>query len=88
MNREVPFTIKFLSDKTGVPKATLRAWHNRGLIGEIEKSEQGYPVFDGSTVKRVLLVKKCRENGYELSWIDNKTNEVLINAINSALDKG
>jgi len=24
-----------------------------------------------------MLIKKCRKAGYELSWIDNKSNEIL-----------
>ena len=73
----VPFTLKFLSDKTTVSKSTIREWLKREVITAVGENEQGYPVFDSSSVERVMLIKKCRKAGYKLSWIDNKSNEIL-----------
>jgi DNA-binding transcriptional MerR regulator len=77
MNTEVPFTFKFLSDKTNVSKSTLREWYKREILKSVGVNEQNHPVFNKSSVERAKLVKRCRQAGYELSWIENKSDSLL-----------
>ena len=71
---EVPFTLKTLSDRTNVPKETLRAWLNeRGAFEPVGENAQGHPVFNSKTVERVSLIRELRQRGYGWEVIDGKS---------------
>jgi DNA-binding transcriptional MerR regulator len=74
---EIPFTLKVLSDRTSVPKETLRGWMERGIFGPVGENAQGYPVFSSETVRTVKTIRKLREKGYGWDLIAGKSAEDL-----------
>lgn len=74
---EVPFTLGPLAEKTRVPKETLRAWLNRGLLRAIGRNEQRHPVFNSETVARVKLLRRLRNKGFEASLLHGKSDADL-----------
>lgn len=83
MDSEIPFTIKFLADKSGVSVSTLRTWLEKGVFEPVGENAQGHPVFSNVTVERVSLARKCRAAGYGLSWVKHKTTKTLGEALHS-----
>ncbi len=57
-----PFRIRAVSELTGVPEPTLRAWERRYGIPKPERSASGYRLYAGSEVEQVRELKRlCGE---------------------------
>lgn len=72
-NKNFPVTLGILSENTKVPKATLRAWVERGLIPILGYSPRtNYPLFDKNAEETVLVIRRLRNLGYGLNLIKDR----------------
>lgn len=58
------FSIKKVSELTGVSTGTLRAWETRYQIGPGDRSENGYRVYEQSDVDQILRMKELLAQGW------------------------
>jgi PAS domain S-box-containing protein len=61
------FTLKALSERTGVPAATLRTWQRRYGIIRPARTASGYRLFSDGDVARILEVKQLVDGGVRIS---------------------
>lgn len=58
-----PFRIHTVSELTGVPEPTLRAWERRYGIPKPERSASGYRLYAGSEVEQVRELRRLCDEG-------------------------
>ena len=63
------FRIGVLSQKTGVPRKTIRYYEAIGLLPQPRRTENGYRVYDKADVERLLFVRRARRLDFSLSAI-------------------
>ena len=68
-NQAKTFSRGVLSNKTGVNGETIRYYENIKLIPKPPRSPSGYRVYDGSHLRRLSFIKRCRELGFTLKII-------------------
>jgi PAS domain S-box-containing protein len=61
------FTLKALSERTGVPAATLRTWERRYRIISPVRTTSGYRLFTDQDTARILEVKRLVDAGVRVS---------------------
>ena len=61
------FTLKALSERTGVPAATLRTWERRYRIISPVRTTSGYRLFTDQDTARILEVKRLVDAGVRIS---------------------
>lgn len=61
--------IKDVCRITGLNSSTIRYYDSKGLLGEVERSDNNYRVFGKKDVEKLLFIKKARDLGFELEEI-------------------
>lgn len=61
--------IKDVCRITGLNSSTIRYYDNQGLLGEVERRNNNYRVFDRRDIDKLLFIKKARSLGFELEEI-------------------
>lgn len=54
---------------TGLNSSAIRYYDGQGLLGEVERRNNNYRVFDEKDVQKLLFIKKARSLGFELEEI-------------------
>src|SRR5690606_35757043 len=65
-------TMLFIRDVcriTGLNSSAIRYYDGQGLLGEVERRNNNYRVFDEKDVQKLLFIKKARSLGFELEEI-------------------
>jgi len=62
-------TIGQLSKKVDLPTKTIRFYEESGVIGKAQRSDNGYRVYESSTIKELQLLKYARDLGLPISEI-------------------
>jgi MerR family mercuric resistance operon transcriptional regulator len=68
-NDAITFSRGMLSKKTGVNGETIRYYEKIKLMPEPTRSSSGYRVYNGSHLKRLSFIKRCRELVFKLKEI-------------------
>jgi len=55
-----PLTIQVFSEKTGIPKSTLRYYESKGLLRPNERGENGYRLYRESQIEVAKLIASLR----------------------------
>ena len=61
--------IKELSDRTGVPRKTIRYYEQIGLLSPAKRAENRYRVYDTADVERLRFIKSARALDFTLQEI-------------------
>ncbi|MBI1280128.1 MAG: MerR family transcriptional regulator [Anaerolineaceae bacterium] len=61
--------IKELSDRTGVPRKTIRYYEQSGLLPRAKRAENRYRVYDDADIDRLRFVKSARALDFTLQEI-------------------
>jgi len=61
--------IKDVCRITGLNSSTIRYYDSKGLLGEVERSNNNYRVFGSEDIEKLLFIKKARSLGFELEEI-------------------
>ena len=51
---------------TGIPIRKLRYWESKGLINSVDEGHNKTRKFDYYQIKKIILIKEMREEGYTL----------------------
>ncbi|MDE2791347.1 MAG: Cu(I)-responsive transcriptional regulator [Paracoccaceae bacterium] len=58
--------ISAASKAAGIPSKTVRYYADIGLVPAPFRSESGYRIYDGSTVRKLVFVRRAREFGFSI----------------------
>lgn len=58
--------ISTASKAAGIPSKTVRYYADIGLVPAPFRSESGYRIYDGSTVRKLVFVRRAREFGFSI----------------------
>lgn len=61
--------IKDVCRITGLNSSAIRYYDGQGLLGEVERRNNNYRVFDKKDIEKLLFIKKARSLGFELEEI-------------------
>lgn len=61
--------IKELSDRTGVPRKTIRYYEQIGLLSPAQRAENRYRVYDDTDIERLRFIKSARTLDFTLQEI-------------------
>ncbi|MDR7857487.1 MerR family transcriptional regulator [Tissierella sp.] len=61
--------IKDVCRITGLNSSAIRYYDGQGLLGEVERKNNNYRVFDEKDVEKLFFIKKARSLGFELEEI-------------------
>jgi hypothetical protein len=69
LQRQPPFglTLKTVSERTGVPAATLRTWERRYRVLRPRRSANGYRLYAEDDITRILQVTNLLNRGVQVS---------------------
>ena len=65
----MPYTIKEVSEMTGIPASTLRYYDKEGLLPFIERKESGYRLFADSDVGMLQVIECLNNTGMSIKDI-------------------
>lgn len=60
-----------LADAVGLPTRTVRFYERRGLLSEPQRADNGYRVYDDSTLNRLRFIRSAQTAGLTLAEIGN-----------------
>ena len=72
------FSIKQVSEMTGVSKNRIREWQDKGLLPEVQRISVGsreHRRFTQSDIQQVMRIKEYQEQGYVLKIAADKAKE-------------
>ena len=58
-----------LADALGIPTRTVRFYERKGLLPEPERAENGYRVYDDTTLARLRFIRTAQAAGLTLAEI-------------------
>jgi len=58
-----------LADAVGLPPRTVRFYERRGLLPEPQRADNGYRVYDDTTLDRLLFIRSAQAAGLTLAEI-------------------
>lgn len=64
-----PFSIRQVSEKTGVNSKTLRYWEMLKLLPKPRRTHTNYRLYSASDLDRIIFVRKAKSLGFTLSEI-------------------
>jgi hypothetical protein len=64
--QEVNMTLKGVSERTGIPAATVRTWERRYGFIHPARTASGYRVYREDDIDRILMVKRLLEQGVRI----------------------
>ena len=65
-----------LAKETGVNSETIRYYEKAGLMPDPPRSGAGHRLYDGTHLKRLYFIRRCRELGFSLDEIRGLLNLV------------
>jgi len=65
----MPYTIKEVSEMTGIPSSTLRYYGNEGLLPFVERSTSGYRLFSESDIGMLRVIECLKHTGMPIKDI-------------------
>ena len=60
-------TLKAVSERTGIPAATVRTWERRYRFIQPTRSSSGYRIYGEEDIARILEVKRLLDQGVRIS---------------------
>jgi MerR family transcriptional regulator, light-induced transcriptional regulator len=60
-------TLKAVSERTGIPAATVRTWERRYRFLQPTRSSSGYRLYGEQDIARILEIKHLLEQGVRIS---------------------
>ena len=65
----MPYTIKQVSEMTGIPASTLRYYDKEGLLPFIERKGSGYRIFADSDIGMLQVIECLKKTGMSIKDI-------------------
>jgi len=67
----LPYTIKQISQKTGLPASTLRYYDSQGLLPELKRDNNNIRVFTDNDISSIKLINCLKRSGLSIRDIKN-----------------
>ncbi|MEQ8675886.1 MAG: MerR family transcriptional regulator [Aggregatilineales bacterium] len=69
MTQETTYTIRQITEKTGLSAYTLRYYEDIGLLDPVSRAENGHRRYDEADMRRINMLQKLRLTGMSLDDI-------------------
>ncbi len=82
----MPFTIKDISNLTGIKPHTIRIWEQRYYFLKPQSTDTNIRLYSGDELKIILNIALLNKYGYKISHIDKMSREAMFENVLSLTD--